>query len=220
MLLMLTVLFETEMQKTIQPVNTSKLNAEHCTDETIYTDKERALKDPERICYLDLSFKEYNLLSSELLSLRNLKELKLQGTTLTAVPFEIGQLRKLEVLDVTDSTEIISIPSTIGLLSQLRILELGGTAISVLPAEVGALKKLRKLDLSHNELNALPEELTQIQTLEILSLRNNNIIVLPVEIDKWINLKEIDITNNPIDSAELERIRTTLPNVKIIGLTP
>lgn len=91
-------------------------------------------------------------------------ELNLSGNNLTgALPSEIGKLVKLEILNVSDNP-MTGIPAEIGQLSKLRILNYADNQITGLPNELGKLQNLELFDLSGNnpsqqDLNGIKADL-------------------------------------------------------------
>lgn len=69
-------------------------------------------------------------LKAEVRQLTNLKELYLNDNDFTGVPAEIGQLSKLEVLNLANNKHITGLPQELGNLKHLRILDLRGTSFS------------------------------------------------------------------------------------------
>ena len=109
---------------------------------------------------------------------------------------------------------LFSFPSLleIGLLSNLRILDLRYNKLTVLPSEICQLVQLRKLFLRfpplhpfslsyrcplftnplfprYNKLHALPPEIVNLEYLELLSIRNNSLSTLPAQMSRLKNLR-------------------------------
>ncbi|MEJ2249188.1 MAG: leucine-rich repeat domain-containing protein [Candidatus Lokiarchaeota archaeon] len=68
-----------------------------------------------------------------------------------------------------------------------------------IPKSIGILKQLKVLDLSFNNLNRVPSFLVNLKKLEFLDLSNNNIKIIPEFLKKIPNLKKIRFDNNPVD---------------------
>lgn len=77
-------------------------------------------------------------------------------------------------------------------------LDLSSKRILVLPNEIGLLKELKELNLKSNLLHNLPNEIGQLTNLKILNLESNELSNLPVEIGKLINLEKLNISTNDI----------------------
>jgi len=88
------------------------------------------------------------------------------------------------------------IPSEIGNLTALKILNLCNNYLTVLPPEIGNLNELTELYLSRNNLNLLPPEIGSLSDLIILSIGDNNLTSLTPEIGNLSELKELYLGNN------------------------
>jgi len=140
-------------------------------DGTVYTDIEKALKEPEKVRFLDLSKQKLEEIPAGVFELTNLEYLVLFKNKITVIPPEIGTLKKLRVLDISRN-KIEVLPPEIGELTELRTLILNQNLIAALPPEIGNLKNLKSLDLWGNEIDELPVEISKLQeTLEYLDLR-------------------------------------------------
>jgi len=102
-----------------------------------------------------------------------------------------------------ESPEISYLPDELTLLSNLTVLTINYSAITVLPESIGQLTNLTKLSVGNNNLKELPESIGQLINLTKLSVsnsdgsvNNNEIGVLPESIGQLINLIELDINFN------------------------
>ncbi|MEM9511783.1 MAG: leucine-rich repeat protein, partial [Cyanobacteria bacterium P01_E01_bin.48] len=116
---------------------------------------------------------------------------------LTELPESLGQLTQLRSLDL-GGNQLTALPECLGQLTQLQTLNLSGNQLTVLPECLGQLTQLQTLNLSNNQLTTLPE-LTQLQTL---NLSNNQLTTLPESLGQLTQLQELDLSNNQL---------TTLP---------
>jgi len=140
-------------------------------DGTKYTDLDAALRNPEKVIFLDLSKQKLNKIPDGVFDLFNLQYLVLRRNKITEIQPEIAKLTKLRVLDLSRN-KLVAIPPEIGTLLELRTLILNQNMIAALPPEIGNLKNLRSLDLWGNELDELPSEISKLQeTLQFLDLR-------------------------------------------------
>ena len=75
-------------------------------------------------------------LKAEIRLVTNLKELHLNDNDFSGLPAEIGQLSKLEVLNLANNKQLTGLPYEIGNLKNLRILDLRGTSFSKSDLEI------------------------------------------------------------------------------------
>ena len=71
------------------------------------------------------------------------------------------------------------IPESIGLISKLKYLELGGNHLNKLPESIKNLKNLRELHLGFNLLKNLPDWLADLPKLRRLEVSNNPLQTVP-----------------------------------------
>ncbi len=88
--------------------------------------------------------------------------------------------------------------------------------IDALPSQIGNLKNLKVLDLSNNKFTGVPSEVGQLKKLEILKLSNNLLTGLPNEIGNLPNLKLLDVSGNNYSATDLSGIKKNLPATTII----
>lgn len=81
---------------------------------------------------------------------------------------------------------------------------LNNKKLKILPSEIGVLRNLRFLDLSYNELTSLPKEIGNLISLQFLDLSHNQLTTLPEEIGNLFNLVELSIKDNPIKELPAE----------------
>lgn len=72
-----------------------------CANKTTYKSLEEALKEPNKVCYLDLSRKNLAELPKEVLQFENLKDLYLNFNKLTTLSEDIKNLKNLTSIDLT-----------------------------------------------------------------------------------------------------------------------
>jgi Leucine-rich repeat (LRR) protein len=96
----------------------------------------------------------------------NATGLSLGGLNLAAVPPEIGQFAKLQVLYLS-SNQLTGLPPEIGQLAQLEYLYLDSNQLTAVPPEIGQLTQLQVLYLSNNQLTSLPRRITWLTSLNM-----------------------------------------------------
>ena len=123
----------------------------------------------------------------------------LQISALRTLPAEIGQLTRLQCLDLGFGLE--TLPAEIGQLAHLQRLDLSETGLRTLPAEIGQLTRLQRLDLrSVGWLEALPAEIGQLTCLQCLDLSGTGLRTLPAEIGQLTRLQRLGLRENKLET--------------------
>lgn len=91
-----------------------------------------------------------------------MQELILTENFLTKLPSSIGQMVKLNNLNV-DRNSLESLPAEIGKCVALGVLSLRDNKLKSLPSELGNCTELHVLDVSGNQLQYLPYSLVNLQ---------------------------------------------------------
>ncbi|XP_022760807.1 disease resistance protein At4g27190-like [Durio zibethinus] len=106
-----------------------------------------------------------------------LKLLNLSKTRIKCLPKSISNLERLETLILRDCEPLVKLPSEVGSLKLLQVLDLGGTEIIKLPEEIAELDSLSHLEVSFygsstsSEHAKLPPGLISgLEALETLSI--------------------------------------------------
>ncbi len=91
------------------------------------------------------------------------------------IPSELGNLDRLQVLDLSGNNLNGSIPSELGNLTELVELDLGYNSLGgQIPSELGNLQSLSRLILVENSLTGtIPSEIGELENLSILNVRDN-----------------------------------------------
>jgi hypothetical protein len=116
---------------------------------------------------------------------------------LQTLPPEIGQLKRLVVLDLAQNS-LESLPTTVGRLGHLQELNLSQNKLDHVPSCVSTLTKLQILLLDYNRVRELPGELSRLTQLVQLSISGNPIKILPVEISRLEDLQKLQLDGCPI----------------------
>lgn len=93
----------------------------------------------------------------------------------------------------------------------------GNRLTGSLPSQLGNLKKLVILDASNNQFTGIPAEIGQLTDLEVLNFANNGITGLPLELGNLKKLKSIDLSGNDYSTYDLGLIKKSLPSLQVIG---
>jgi Leucine-rich repeat (LRR) protein len=195
----------------------------------------QALASPERVTRLSINESDSNMkhLPPKLGVLINLKELEISCLeNLEDIPVEIGQLKKLEkiIIDNGNACQMnVSIPASIGDLTNLKVLRLFGaldpgeiespvpapsSKIKPLPATIAKLQNLEELDLGRNRLETIPPEISNLKNLKKLGLDYNELHDIPSFIGELKNLRELSIRSN--GGVKLPQSLSKLSGLKIL----
>jgi hypothetical protein len=131
----------------------------------------------------------------------NLKQLWLTNHALTALPAEISELKRLEVLGLGGNA-LTCLPPELRLLTNLERLYLERNCLQVLAASLELPSSLRDLRLDHNALTVFPMPVTRLRLLNRLGLSHNKLRgELPAQIGRLRNLVELDLDHNALGPA-------------------
>ncbi|XVF65776.1 hypothetical protein PTKIN_Ptkin09bG0277400 [Pterospermum kingtungense] len=130
-----------------------------------------------------------------------LKVLNSSNTRIKCLPETISKLISLETLILCHCERLAMLPTDIGSLKLLQILDLKGTEINILPDEIGELASLKYLDVcfygstDRNEYIKLPQGLISIGIISRLhALESLGISVCPGD-ERWNNISNFGIGN-------------------------
>ena len=113
--------------------------------------------------------------------------LALNSMSLTKVPSEIGQLHHLQLLNLS-CNQLESLPSQIGFLSRLRYLNVRMNSLRHLPETLSELQFLEDFDVSTNPLQSLPSRLSVV-TLSPAQLQG-----FSEQIHKWKDMQNLHVS--------------------------
>ena len=165
---------------------------------------------------LDLSELELTTVPAELGQLVKLEILELGGNQLTAVPAELGQLVKLSWLDLSDN-QLTAVPAELGRLVKLSWLNLCDNQLTAVPAELGQLINLSMLYLHRNQLITVPAELGQLVELILLDLSGNQLTTVPAELGQLVELGALYLHRNQLTTVP--EFIYHLPNLEVVSLS-
>lgn len=154
--------------------------------------------------------------------LRNVRILYLNKNKLRDLCPELGELSRLEGLDLSDNpllasslpvlssnrklrelrlyhTDMGEIPIVLcKLLHHLELLGLAGNHLKSLPKEIANQTKLREIHLKQNQFEVFPLELCLLDNLEIIDLDENKLTVIPEEIGNLRKLRKFYVAYNSL----------------------
>ena len=129
-------------------------------------------------------------------AMKFLRELNLGRTGIKELPSSIGSLSSLEILDLSGCSKFEKFPEIQGNMKCLRILYLDDTAIKELPSSISCLEALSDLYLRGcSNFEKFPEIQRTMECLRTLSLYGTAIKELPDSIDHLIRLVSLDLEN-------------------------
>jgi Leucine-rich repeat (LRR) protein len=197
---------------------------------------EKAVAAPERATTLSLNDPHVKHLPAKLGTLTNLTELDISCLEeLEDLPIEIGQLKKLEKLIIDNGNGCqmnVSIPASIGELTNLKVLNLNGamdptpsdtnspipaSKIKTLPATIAKLQNIEELDLERDRLQSVPLPVASLKKLKKLDLDYNDVHELPSFVGELGNLQELSVRSNggiklPDSLSKLSGLKISMGN--------
>ncbi|XP_011097228.1 receptor kinase-like protein Xa21 [Sesamum indicum] len=139
-------------------------------------------------------------LSSDIANMSNLVVIDLSSNDLGGVlPSELGFLQQLRVLNVTKNSLQGRIPANLSQCGELQELDLSYNFIAgSIPEELGRLSNLRHLAVDHNNLTGrIPASLGNFSKLEYFYLHENDLVgEIPVELGKLASVTVMALRGN------------------------
>ncbi|XP_066336758.1 putative disease resistance protein RGA4 [Miscanthus floridulus] len=127
---------------------------------------------------LHLDSVNIDAIAESLYELKHLRYLSIENCNTSKLPEDIGKLKFLQYISLSGCQSLANLPSSIGVLQDLRVLRFDRTNVSVIPREFSGLTSLRKLygfpahmDCDHCSLEELGP-LCQLTELSISFLEN------------------------------------------------
>ncbi|KAK4385238.1 putative LRR receptor-like serine/threonine-protein kinase IRK [Sesamum angolense] len=121
---------------------------------------------------------------------------------LGSIPANIGQLKKLSILDLSDNQLNGSIPSELRGLSSLDEMRLGKNSLGgEIPLSIWNCAPLKSLCLAHNEITgSVPASLAKLSNLQIVDLCFNKLTgTLPKQLANLVHLQSFNISHNQLE---------------------
>ena len=181
-----------------------------------YTTWDEALKEPNRVEWLDLKNQDLNNFAEKIKPFHQIKMLELTEYGFTELPAGIEQLKNLQRLNLSHN-QLTHLPSTLVQLTQMRNLNLSRNAWQELPEVIGQLPALQKLNLSGNSALTLSQALQVLgksKTLYHLILNENNFASLPKEISQLSYLETLELgKNSSLNLSQLFQVLQEIPTL-------
>ena len=146
---------------------------------------------------LDLGFNDLTALPADLGRLRRLRVLFGSGNRFARLPPVLGDCPALSQVGFRGSG-LREVPAE-SLPPRLRWLTLTDNAIEALPRAIGQRRELRKLMLSGNHLRQLPDNLLDAPGLELMRIAANRLEALPAWLEAHPALAWLGWAGNPFD---------------------
>jgi hypothetical protein len=100
--------------------------------------------------------------------------------------------------DDEKTPKLTELPDSLGQLTELQMLDLGGNQLTELPENMAQLTKLTRLYVSRNLLAAMPEWLVQLKQLQSLGFSGNHLIALPEWLGYLTQLRALLLMSNQL----------------------
>lgn len=123
------------------------------------------------------TYYQLKIFPKNIIYLRSLKELVLEGFYLTKILDSLFKL-DLNYLDLSKNY-LTSIPDSIEDLKNLTELNLSYNRLKLLPDSIGNLENLKTIIIEHNRMKKLPIQITRIKSLNLCFIANNRIMIEP-----------------------------------------
>nr|XP_048317966.1 probable LRR receptor-like serine/threonine-protein kinase At3g47570 [Ziziphus jujuba var. spinosa] len=180
----------------------------------------------KRVTKLELnSYDLKGIISSHVGNLSFLRILDLRNNTFThQIPAQIGRLFRLTELLLSNNSLIGPIPHNISRCSALQYLDLALNNLTgkvVIPAEFGLLSKLKVIDLGDNHFDGeIPESIGNLSLLERLRLSENNLHGhIPTSFGLLKSLKAFQLAENDLSGAIPHSMFINLSSIRVFAVT-
>jgi len=149
-----------------------------------------------------------------------LESIDLHGNKLTGIPPGLGLLEKLVSLNLARNkldSSVLDILSSLPALAELRLGE--NHFKGPLPSSVGDLVHLQVLDLHSNGIDALPQELGRLSKLKRLNVADNRLSTIPFEAIFDLPLIEIIASSNRLNGSLFPQNVIQIPHLQVLDVS-
>lgn len=143
-----------------------------------------------------------------------LRNLDLSKNRIATLPEDLGKFKHLKQLNL-DTNKLQMLPTCIVNLKKLEMLNVSNNQIATLPHSFSNLSNLKQVYLNSNNFNHFPLQLLGLPSLEVVELSNNKITEIPCGMSNFY-ATELNLSQN-----ELSQISNDLhlaPRLKILRL--
>lgn len=158
------------------------------------------LKSKKHFKKLMVSHSNIKLIPNNIHELKNLETLSLSHSKLIEINPNIGNLKNLKYLGLRNNRSLLKLNEEIGQLNKLELLDISTCSIDSIPNTIGNCLNLKVLKANAGKLEYVPKSIGNCQELINLNLGYNQISNLPSEIGKLKNLGMLSVGHNPYDS--------------------
>lgn len=102
----------------------AQINDSICQAQKVYYSIAEALKEPEKVRYLDLSMNKLVTFPMEIVQFKNLECLDLSFNRIPTLPPELTQLTKLRYINLMGTRYMAKVPPVLGKLPSLEVVDL------------------------------------------------------------------------------------------------
>lgn len=155
------------------------------------------LDDLDNLQDVDFSFNDLPAVPDCLYKLKNLRKLDISNNQIKKIDPGDTAWDKLETLNIS-SNQLTALPEQLVRMVKLQRLYASDNQLTFegIPSGIGKLVQLQVLNLSHNKLELIPEGVSRCVRLQRLKLNDNRLITLPDSIHLLPDLRELDLHNN------------------------
>ena len=144
-------------------------------------------------------------------------ELRAASNQLVRLPSAVGCLEQLQLLDLRNNL-LQTLPESMGFLTALTRLRVSGNRLQTLPPAWESLGQLTELDAEGNGLTSVPSAIFELTALKKLLLASNQLVQLPLSLAKATNLAMLTLNSNALVRLPLGlRLLTQLKDFSATG---